>query len=398
MRVNLTPAFVAKKAEPPVTGDRTIYWDTGLPGFGLVVTQSGHCSYCVQYRSGRRSRRMALKNGLSLAAARREARAIIGTVAKGGDPLGDKRKAAEAQGNSFRSIAEKYFQREGKQLRSMEQRRKVFERLIFPKLGSRDIADIRRSEIVSLLDKIEDERGARMAHVALAYLSKLFNWHAKRNDEFRSPIVRGMGRVNAKERARARFLSDDELRAVWSAAEASGSLFDRYVQFLILTAVRRTEAAGMTRAELTGTDWVIPATRMKGKREFLLPLSQAALAVLAKLPAIGKPDGFVFTHDGARPLGGYTQGKALLQKRSGTSGWTLHDLRRTARSLMSRAGVSTDHAERCLAHVIGGVRGIYDRHEYREEKRMAFESLAAQIDRILQPADNVVQLRTPVPG
>ena len=106
----------------------------------------------------------------------------------------------------------------------------------------------------------------------------------------------------------------------------------------------------------------------------------------------------MFTHDGARPLGGYTLGKALLQKRSGTSGWTLHDLRRTARSLMSRAGVSTDHAERCLAHVIGGVRGIYDRHEYREEKRLAFESLAAQIDRILQPADNVVPLRTPVPG
>jgi integrase len=397
MRVNLTPAFVAKKAEPPVT-DRTIYWDTGLPGFGLVVTQSGHRSYCVQYRNGRRSRRMALKNGLSLAAARREAKAIIGTVAKGGDPLGDKRKAAEAQGNSVRSIAEKYFQREGKQLRSMEQRRKVFERLIFPKLGSRDIADVRRSEIVSLLDKIEDERGARMAHVALAYLSKLFNWHAKRNDEFRSPIVRGMGRVNAKERARARFLSDDELRAVWAAAEASGALFDRYVQFLLLTAVRRAEAAGMIRAELTGPDWVIPAPRMKGKREFLLPLSGAALGILAKLPAIGKPDGFVFTHDGGRPLSGYTLGKALLQKRSGTTGWTLHDLRRTARSLMSRAGVSTDHAELCLAHVIGGVRGIYDRYGYREEKRLAFEALAAQIDRILQPAANVVPLRSPVPG
>jgi integrase len=398
MRVNLTPAFVAKKAEPPLTGDRTIYWDTGLPGFGLMVTRSGHRSYCVQYRSGRSSRRMSLKNGLSLAAARREAKAIIGAVAKGGDPLGDKRKVAEAQGNSFRSIAEKYFQREGKQLRSMEQRRKVFERLIFPKLGSREIADIRRSEIVFLLDKIEDERGARMAHVALAYLSKLFNWHAKRNDEFRSPIVRGMGRVNAKERARARFLPDDELRAVWAAAEASGSLFDRYVQFLLLTAVRRTEAASMTRAELTGADWVIPPARMKGKREFLLPLSRAALGVLAKLPAIGKPDGFVFTHDGTRPLGGYTQGKALLQKRSGTSGWTLHDLRRTARTLMTRTGVSADHAERCLAHVIGGVRGIYDRHEFYEEKRAAFEALAAQIDRILQPADNVVQLRQPVPG
>jgi integrase len=237
-----------------------------------------------------------------------------------------------------------------------------------------------------------------MAHVALAYLSKLFNWHAKRNDEFRSPIVRGMGRVNAKERARARFLSDEELRAVWSAAEASGALFDRYVQFLLLTAVRRTEAAGMTRAELAGTDWVIPPARMKGKREFLLPLSRAALGVLGKLPAIGKPDGFVFTHDGTRPIGGYTQGKALLQKRSSTSGWTLHDLRRTARTLMTRAGVPADHAERCLAHVIGGVRGIYDRHEYLEEKRLAFERLAAQIDRIVNPQQNVVPLRTPIPG
>jgi integrase len=139
---------------------------------------------------------------------------------------------------------------------------------------------------------------------------------------------------------------------------------------------------------------VIPAERMKGKREFLLPLSRAALGVLARLPAIGKPDGFVFTHDGVRALGGYTQGKALLQKRSATSGWTLHDLRRTARTLMTRTEVPADHAERCLAHVIGGVRGIYDRHEFYEEKRAAFEALAAQIDRILQPAANVVQLRS----
>jgi integrase len=400
MRVNLTPGFVANKAAPPTAGDRTIYWDTGLPGFGLMVTKSGHRSYCVQYRSGRRSRRMHLKDGLSLTAAKREAKAIIGAVAKGGNPLEDKRKAAEAQGNSLRSIADEYFHREGKKLRSMEQRRKVFERLIFPKLGSREIGEIRRSEIVALLDKIEDERGPRMAHVALAYLSKLFNWHANRNDDFRSPVVRGMGRVNAKERARKRTLTDDELRAVWAAAEASGTLFDRYVQFLLLTAARRTEAASMMRAELAAADWVIPASRTKTKLEFLLPLSQAARDVLAKLPTIGTAEGYVFTHDGVRPLGGYTQGKAALQKRSGTSGWTLHDLRRTARSLMSRAGVDADHAERCLGHVIGGVRGTYDRHSYRDEKQRAFEALAAQIDRIINPpAPNVLQFgAVPIPG
>ena len=67
------------------------------------------------------------------------------------------------------------------------------------------------------------------------------------------------------------------------------------------------------------------------------------------------------------------------------TGWTLHDLRRTARSLMSRAGVDADHAERCLGHVIGGVRGTYDRHAYYDEKKQAFEALAGQIDRILNP-------------
>jgi integrase len=397
MRKKLTPAFV-KAAAPPETGDRTIYWDTTQSGFGLMVTAAGHRSYVVQYRSGTQSRRMSLKDGLGLAGARQEAKAIIGAVAKGGDPLADKRKAAAATGNTLRSVAELYLQREGKKLRSIGLRRRTFERLIFPKFGSRQIESIRRKEIVGLLDKIEDENGPRMAHMVLAYLSKLFNWHAGRDDDFRSPIVRGMGRVDARERARSRILSDDEIRALWAAAETSGTLFDRYVQFLLLTAVRRMEAARMTRAEITtkpaGTEWLIPAARVKNKRDHLLPLSRAAVALLAKLPALGPPDGFVFTNDGRRPFWGATVFKSGLQTRSATSGWTLHDLRRTARSLMSRAGVDANHAERCLGHVIGGVRGVYDRHEYLEEKRAAFEALARQIDRILQPpAENVVQLR-----
>ena len=72
--------------------------------------------------------------------------------------------------------------------------------------------------------------------------------------------------------------------------------------------------------------------------------------------------------------------------------WTNHDLRRTARSLMSRAGVLPNHAERALGHVIGGVQGIYDRYEYAAEKRQAFEALAAQVDRILNPQDNVIPM------
>jgi integrase len=365
-----------------------------------MVTKSGHKSYVCQYRAARKSHRMHLKDGLTLTAARREAQVLQGAVARGGDPLADKRKAEAKDSSTFRAVAEAYFHREGKKLRSLGERIKIFERLVYPKLGRRQIDEIKRSDINRLLDEIEDGSGPRMAHVTLAYISKLFNWHAQRDDDFRSPLVRGMGRVNAKERARERVLSDDELKAVWTAAEASGSLFDRYVQFLLLTAARRTEAARMSRAELTGDEWLIPAARVKNKRDVLLPLSRAAFDILAELPVIGKPDGFVFTNDGVRAFRDFAKCKAGLQKRSGTSGWSLHDLRRTARSLMSRCGVPPDHAERCLGHVIGGVRGVYDRHQYRIEMKAAFEALAALIDRIAgPPAPNVLQFpAAPVPG
>jgi integrase len=392
MRRKLTPAFVAKPPTP--VKDRAIYWDASQAGFGLMVTKSGHKSYVCQYRAHGKSHRMHLKDGLSLAAARQEAKALQGDVARGGNPLVDKRRAAAISTNTLRSVAESYFQREGPKLRSIGERLKIFDRLVYPRLGARPIDSIRRSDLVKLLDEIEDGSGPRMAHLTLAYISRLFSWHAGRDDDFRSPIVRGMGRVNAKERARKRVLSDEELKAIWSAAESSGTLFDRYVQFLLLTAVRRMEAARMTRAELAGDEWLIPAARVKNKQDHLVPLSMAALDILAKVPVIGKPEGFVFTNDGVRAFRDFAKCKAGLQARSGTSGWSLHDLRRTARSLMSRAGVDSDHGERALGHIIAGIRVVYDRHEYQEEKKAAFEKLAGQIDRILHPAVNVVPLRT----
>jgi integrase len=120
-------------------------------------------------------------------------------------------------------------------------------------------------------------------------------------------------------------------------------------------------------------------------------LSGAALALLRRAPRVdGGP--CVFTTTGHRPIGGLERHKAKFDRACGVTGWTLHDLRRTARSLMSRAGIPVDHAERCLGHVIGGVRGVYDRYEYYAEKRAAYEALAALIDRIVNPRANVAEL------
>jgi integrase len=196
-----------------------------------------------------------------------------------------------------------------------------------------------------------------------------------------------MGRVKPSEQRRQRVLDDDEIRALWRAAEAMPSVFGYFVQFLLLTAVRRNEAAAMRRSELVGDDWIIPPQRYKTNLELVIPLSPAAKEVLAKVPQIGNSD-LVFTTDGKTPISGFSKFKRAFDQVCGVSGWTLHDLRRTVRSTMSRAGVPSDHAERALGHVIGGIRSTYDRHAFYAEKKHAFAALANQLDRILHPPGN----------
>ena len=122
MRIRLTPAFAAKATTEP-GARRTTYWDTGMPGFGLMVTANSHRSYVVQYRAVGRSRRMHLKAGLTLRAARTEAKAILGAVARGRDPLGERRKAERAESNTLNAIVEEYLTREGSRLRSITRTR-----------------------------------------------------------------------------------------------------------------------------------------------------------------------------------------------------------------------------------------------------------------------------------
>src|SRR5262245_17287006 len=106
---------------------------------------------------------------------------------------------------------------------------------VFPTLGARPIGEIRRNEIVRLLDKIEDGSGPVMADQTLAIVRRILNWHASRSDDYNSPIVRNMARTRPTERARDRIQDDDELRNVWKAAEADKGVFNYFVRFLLLT-------------------------------------------------------------------------------------------------------------------------------------------------------------------
>jgi integrase len=387
--------------------------DAGCRGLRVVIQTSGHRSWAVRYRYRGRPRKLTLgpvliedrarevhpdsgtvpmiDTPLTLTDARWLAAQALRQVKSGIDPAALKQAALrnELPDDTVKAISEEYVRRHT-HLRSLRQR-KYDLGLINQALGSQPIARVRLSDIVRLLDKIEETNGPAAADRVKMAWQTLAAWHASRSDDFRPPLIRGAKRNKAG--ARSRVLTDDEVRAVWKAAEAFKGPFGRYVQFLLLTATRRNEAAGMQRSELVDSaTWIIPSARYKTKQELLVPLSAAAQKILREMPRIGDGN-LVFTNDGRRAMAGFFKPKRILDKASGASGWTLHDLRRTARTLLSRAGVDPDIAEKCLGHAVGSIRATYDRHSFEQEKRRAFELLAQQIERIINPPPaNVVPL------
>jgi integrase len=365
-------------------------------GLYVIIQPSGRRGFAVRYRFNGVPKKLTLPAGVTLAQARKLAADAVYEVARGHDPSVAKKatqaRVADAAANTVEAVCREYLRREGGKLRTGRDRELVLGRLVYPILGNRPVDAVTRIDVTRLLDRIEDDSGPRMADLTLAFLRRIFNWHATRTDRFSSPIIRGMARVNAKEHARSRILNDDELRAVWKAADEGDGPFPALIKFLLLTAARRNEAMRLQWNEISGADWILPAIRNKTKQELVRPLSAAAQAVLAAQPQIVGCS-CVFTSNGRTPIGTGAWFKKRFDKACGVTGWTLHDLRRTARSLMSRAGVNADHAERALGHVIGGIRQTYDRYEFYPEKRHAFEALAALIQRIVDPQSNVVTMR-----
>jgi integrase len=383
----------------PAAGRREIP-DDGCRGLYVIVQPSGHKSFAVRYRVAGKPRKLTLAPGITLSEARAAAAAAMRDVERGIDPSAVKRtqtrerKEAEALAatNTVRAITENYFKREGARLRSLKWQRRVMERHVFPEIGEMPITEVKRKVIVALLDKIEDGSGSAMADMVLSLIRPVFLWHSRRDEDYLSPIVRGMGRLKGDTR-RERILSDDELRRVWLTAEQRGDTFSAFTRFLLLTGARRDEVRGMAWDEIADGCWLLPAARNKINKDLLRPLSKAALAIIESRPRIADCP-YVFT-TGNRPIGSVWHSKVKFDEAAGVTGYVLHDLRRTARSLLSKAGVPGDVGEMCLGHVIPGVRGVYDRYSYQQEKLIAYEKLASLIESIVRPpAGNVVNFAT----
>jgi integrase len=383
--------------------------DSNPVGFIARRLPSGAVTYGYRYRDRRNGQQrwigLGIHGDVTADQARKKALRFAGEVRDGSDPVAEGRSAGAIAAkrrsvvNTVNGLLDAFVSRHVRpNLRSAHEYERSFNAYVRPRIGSRSIYDLRRRDIIDLLDGIEDNNGPVMADRTLAHLRKAFNWQAARDDTFVPPVVRGMARTKNSERARTRILSDDEIRDLWAALDVVEvpPPFPALVRMLLLSAQRRQECADMTFPEIEGDTWLIPGERYKTGLPNAVPLTKAARGLLGE-----SGTGFVFSTDGGkRPFSGFSKAKraldaaiADLRKQEGRKpmpAWVLHDLRRTARSLMSRAGVPPDHAERVLGHVIPGVRGVYDRHSYAAEKRDALERLAALVERILTPGEKVV--------
>jgi integrase len=340
---------------------------------------------------------------MSLGQARKLAAEVMLKVGLGQDPAADKKQSRldtrQAMADTFEAIATTYMEREGPKLRSARNLDRMLRTQAFPAIGHVPIALLKKSHIISLLDQIEDDSGPVAADRLHALVRRILHWHAERSDDYEPPLLKFKPRKSASEQARDRVLDDRELAAVWKVANEWDDPFASLVRFLLLTAARRNEAALMAWSEVEEGVWTLPAARNKVAarsskvKDLVRPLSRVAIEAMPKIDGCK----YVFTYDGRRPLTGFSKPKQRFDERVAKvlgepiPNWTLHDLRRTARSLMGRAGVPERHAEQCLGHVITGVQGIYDRHKYLDEMRRAYEALAHQIEVITNPpTDNVV--------
>jgi integrase len=285
---------------------------------------------------------------------------------------------------TFKDVAEQWLKRHvyANGLLSIRQITAPLNAHIYPAWADRAFLDIRRSDVAALLDRVQDNHGARAADYCLSVTRAIMNWYATRNDTYIPVVVRGMQRRSAHAQARARILDDDEIRTIWTAAESAGT-FGAIVRMCLLTAQRSRKVATTKWSDISPDGvWTITRSAREKTTAGALELPKAALDIIRAQPVLGdNPHLFAGRYRNG-PFDSFGPAKGKFDAKLAKP-WVVHDLRRTARSLMSRAGVRPDIAERVMGHAIAGIEGIYDRHSYRDEKADALARLAALIDAIV---------------
>jgi integrase len=357
-----------------------IEWDDTMPGFGVRVRHGGqipHRSFIVQYKLGDKQRRINLGNvaKVNLEQARAEAKKIFGKVAANKDPANERAVTRKAAAHTVGATIEAYLADKATRVRprSFDEIQRHLNTHWRP-LHGLTLNSIQRADVAEQTSVIAKSSGATAANRSRASLSAFFVWAIGEGLCEANPVF---GTNKQKEnKPRERTLTDAEAAALFLACPQND--YGRIVQLLMLTGCRRDEIGHLQWSEidLEARTITIPATRTKNHSQHVVPLTDAALAILQAIPRRDRD--YVFGR-GQGGYSGWSRSKAALDAGAKLKEWTLHDLRRTVRTGLGRLGVAPHIAEAVLNHLPAKLIRTYDRNTYENEKRAALDAWANHI-------------------
>jgi integrase len=379
-----------------------IQWDPDLPGFGVRL-RGGSKRWVIQYRIGDRQRREALGDvrKVRLDDARRIARQRFAQVELGTDPAAERgkaRAAAAASRLTLANVAERYLDAKADVLRpSTYNQAKMHLAAHWGPFADRPIESIRRADVAARLQELVKANGRTAAARARGNLSALYGWAMREGLCEANPVI-ATNDPDAGILPRDRVLTDHELATVWKACWDDD--FGRIIKLLVLTGARREEVGSLVWSEIdldTGT-MSVSGKRTKNHRPLVLTLPAVAVDILRSVPRregreyvfgsrAGTFSGWGYAKMGLDTRITVAEGKPLPH-------WTIHDLRRTARTGLGKIGIPPHVAELVINHVRGGVEAIYDRHRYEREIKQALAQWADYVLAVVEGRENkVVALR-----
>ncbi|HEX4952694.1 MAG TPA: tyrosine-type recombinase/integrase [Thermoanaerobaculia bacterium] len=380
--VNLTDRYLKSLR---TEAEREEVYDRSFPAFLVRVSKAGGKSFFFRYRGddGRyRRMRLGAYPAVSLSEARTRAQELQVEVQRGKDPAGTRQRLSEAP--TVELLAEEYLERHAKiQKRRWQEDERLLRKEVLPELGLRKAAEVRKRDVVALLDAIARRGAPILGNRVLALVRKMYNWGIEVDlVEFNPCLsVRKVG----KEISRSRILSEEEIRALWHGLATAHPTVAGAFRLVLLLGQRPGEVCQMAWDQIERDQWTIPAEATKSGRTHVVPVSAPARELIESfrgqdpvhvLPAprgAGHLDPQVLSHAAVR-----------LRASLRIGHWTPHDLRRTVASRMAEMGIDQFHVARVLGHAYNSVTAIYNRYGYLAEKRAALEQWAARVEEIVQ--------------
>jgi len=385
-RIRLTKSTIDSL---PTANSDVVYWDAGVPGFGVKVTPKGRKVFIVLYRTGGagsklRKYTIGPYGRVTLHQARVAAQKVFAAKLEGRDPAAEKREAKRrVVADRVEDLLEAFIAQRLSKNRSAAEISRLLRREVGKPWVGRSVHEITKRDVVEVVSAIEQRGAPGTANKTLKSIKTFLRWCVGQAVLDRSP-AEGVP-LPAKEIARDRVLDDTELAQVILAARKIGGPYGCIVELLALTGQRRQEVAGLRREELDLAPriWTVPKARTKNAKAHIVHLSKQALAVLKRAD---QREPLVFSPLGTKIFQNFTHAKRLLDQLSGVTGWRLHDLRRTCVSGMARLGVAPHVADKILNHqtgTISGVAAVYQRHDFLAERQAALDRWGTHVGQLV---------------